>query len=661
MKNKFGIMILLLIISITPINVNAEGFSVNLNCPSTSSAGEKITCTINATPSGVTLNGINANYNFGAGVIFNSFSVTQGFTDYSGGSSSGFVIGNTSGFSESKTIGTLSVTLPNDAKSNDVFNITLTGISASDMSYNDYSTSNASSTVRIKSNENRLSSLSITGGDISFDPDTLSYKITLDAETAIISAVKMDKTSTIGGNIGSVSLNYGENKFNINVMSEVESLRTYTIVVTRPDTRSKNNNLSSLIATNTDISFNKEKIIYNLTTTANETLISATKEDTKSVMMGQLGKFDLAYGLNTFKINVVAENGDTKIYTLNITRKDDRSDNNYLKSLSLSKGSLKFRKDTTTYNVEVENDIEKIKVSATLDHNKASFVEGFGPKEITLNLGNNTIYIKVRNEKGELRTYTININRKDGRDNDSTLKEIKLSEGNINFKADILEYKVNVKYDVETFEIKATATSEKSKVNIEGDKKLIVGENIFNITVEAENGKQTVYKVIVVRKENGYELSSNNYIKSITIKNHALDFSSNIYRYTVKTKEDKLDLSIVLEDEKSEYKITGNKNLENGSKITIKVTAENGDIRTYIIDIEKSSNIIIIVIMILITIITVGLITIVLLKRKKRLKIQNKVIIEDSEKISNSVDNKETQEEVGETIVFTDDDFTEFQ
>ncbi len=654
MKRKMGLF--LLIIMLIPLNVKADGFSINMSCSSSARAGEKVKCIVNLDPSDKVLNSVSGNYNIPSGVTFDNFVASAGLTNL--GSESGFRFEGE--FSTSMTLGTLMVTLPSDAVSNTEYTVSLTGITGHDTT-TPYTSLDTSSTIRIKSTENRLSSLSISGGTIDFNSDTLNYAVTIDSDSAVISASKIDSNSSINGNIGTVSLNYGENTFNINVTSELGEIKTYTINVTRPDNRSKNNYLASLVATNTDLSFDKEKTTYELTTTAADTLISATKEDGKSSMMGQLGKFDLSYGLNTFKINVVAENGDTKIYTLNITRKDDRSDNNYLKNLSLSKGSIKFKKDTTTYNVEVDNDVEKVNISATLDHGKASFAEGFGPREVALNLGNNTIYIKVQNERGELRTYTININRNDGRDTDSTLKEIKLSEGNIDFKSDTLEYKVNVKYEVETFEIKATATSEKSKVTIEGDKNLIVGENVFTITVEAENGKQTIYKITVVRKEDGYKLSSNNYIKSITIKNHGLDFSSNVYRYTIKTKEDKLDLSIVLEDKKSEYEVTGNKNLEDGSKITIKVTAENGDVRTYIIDIEKSSNLIIIIIIILITLITAGLITIILLKRKKRAKLHNQAIIEDSEKIEHSVEKTETKQDVSDTIVFTDEDFTEFQ
>ena len=363
MKRKMGLF--LLIFMFIPLNVKAEGFSVNMSCSSSARAGEKAKCIVSLDPSDKVLSSVSGSYNLPSGVTFDSFVASAGLTNL--GNESGFRFEGE--FSTSMTLGTLVVTLPSDAVSNTEYTVSLTGINGHDTT-TPYTSLDASSTIRIKSTENRLSSLSISGGSINFNSDTLNYNVTIDSDSAVISASKIDPNSSINGNIGTVSLNYGENPFNINVTSELGDVKTYTINVTRPDNRSKNNYLATLVATNTNLSFDKEKTTYDLTTTATDTLISATKEDAKSSMMGQFGKFNLAYGVNTFKINVVAENGDTKIYTLNITRKDDRSDNNYLKSLSLSKGSLKFKKETTTYNIEVENDVEKIKVSATLDHNK---------------------------------------------------------------------------------------------------------------------------------------------------------------------------------------------------------------------------------------------------------------------------------------------------
>ena len=653
MKNKIGKILLICLLGIIPTTANAAGFSVNINCPSTSSAGAQISCNISATPSGVTLNGVNGTFNLGSGLTFKGFTASSGFSDYSGGSSSGFVLGKTSGFSSTTTLGTLNVAIPSDATSNQTYTVGLTNVAASDTEYNDYNANSVSATIRIKSNENRLSSLSISGGSINFNPDTTSYSTTINSQTATISAIKKDSSSSMIGNLGTVSLNYGTNTFKISVTSEIGVTRTYTINITRPDTRSKNNYLSSLVVSNTNISFNRDTLVYNLSTKSDNVQISATKDDNKASVTGT-GRFNLNYGTNTYRVNVTAENGSTRTYTININREDTRSSNNNLKSLTLSKGNLNFNKSTTTYNVDVDKDTTSVKIEASLEDVKASFENGFGPRTINLNPGNNTIYIKVRNEIGNVKTYTININREDGKSSDSTLKEIKLSEGKIDFKTDVLEYKVNVEYDVNTFKIDALPTDGKSKVNITGDEKLKVGENTFTITVEAENGKITTYIVKVTRKEEGYKLSTNNYIKSLTIKNHSIDFDKKTYKYTIKTKEKKLDISVTLDDRKSEYKISGNKNLKNGSKVLIKVIAEDGSNRTYTLNIKKSNNALIITLIIVITIITGGAITFILLKRKKKPELEQ-ISAEDFTTIKNNVNIKEnttiTNNELSDNVV----------
>ena len=397
MKNKIGKILLICLLGIIPTTANAAGFSVNINCPSTSSAGAQISCNISATPSGVTLNGVNGTFNLGSGLTFRGFTASSGFSDYSGGSSSGFVLGKTSGFSSTTTLGTLNVAIPSDATSNQTYTVGLTNVAASDTEYNDYNANSVSATIRIKSNENRLSSLSISGGSINFNPDTTSYSTTINSQTATISATKKDSSSSMTGNLGTVSLNYGTNTFKINVTSETGVTRTYTINITRPDTRSKNNYLSSLVVSNTNISFNRDTLVYNLSTTSDNVQISATKDDNKTSVTGT-GRFNLNYGTNTYRVNVTAENGSTRTYTININREDTRSSNNNLKSLTLSKENLNFNKSTTTYNVDVDKDTTSVKIEASLEDGKSSFENGFGPRTINLNPGNNTIYIKVRNK-----------------------------------------------------------------------------------------------------------------------------------------------------------------------------------------------------------------------------------------------------------------------
>lgn len=718
MKKKISIIILSIVIGVISIigfisaKASDNGISITINCPSTATAGAQINCTINSS-SNISLAGVFAKYNFSTGILFNNLTTANGFTNPSGSNSTGFTIMNTNGFSGNVTLGTLQVTIPSNATSNQIYKIGLTSINPSDVNYNDYFLQDVSSDVRIISNNDKLSSLSITGGSINFNTDTLTYSTTIDSSSATISATAADSNAVVTGT-GNVSLNYGNNTFNITVRSEAGTTRTYTINVNRPDNRStnnnlsslsvnignvsfnkdttsyrlttksssvnisaskedsrasitgdigskglnigtntfrinvvaengskktytitivresdqkqdttpgnknSNNNLSSLFVTNTNIVFDKNTTVYNLTTTASSTYISASRETTTATITGDTGKHDLKVGKNQFIIRVIAENGSKKTYTINITREESKSNNNYLKSLTLSNGSINFKKTTTEYNINVAKDIDKITIGATLEDSKSSFENGFGPRTINLSLGNNTVYIRVRSESGQVRTYTLNINRDDGRDSDSSLKNIKLSNGKLTFDKNTLEYKVTVEYKIDKMIIEATPNSDKAKVNITGNEELSVGDNIFKINVEAENGKITVYTITVIRKNQGEKISNNNSIKSITIKNHSIDFKSNVYKYTVKANEKELDLTITLDDENATYKIFGNENLKNGSEIKIKVTAENGEEKTYTLVIKKSNLGLIIGIICIIALIGSGIGTWLFFKNKKK-------------------------------------------
>lgn len=718
MKKKISIIILSIVIGVISIigfisaKASDNGISITINCPSTATAGAQINCTINSS-SNISLAGVFAKYNFSTGILFNNLTTANGFTNPSGSNSTGFTIMNTNGFSGNVTLGTLQVTIPSNATSNQIYKIGLTSINPSDVNYNDYFLQDVSSDVRIISNNDKLSSLSITGGSINFNTDTLTYSTTIDSSSATISATAADSNAVVTGT-GNVSLNYGNNTFNITVRSEAGTTRTYTINVNRPDNRStnnnlsslsvnignisfnkdttsyrlttksssvnisaskedsrasitgdigskglnigtntfrinvvaengskktytitivresdqkqdttpgnknSNNNLSSLFVTNTNIVFDKNTTVYNLTTTASSTYISASRETTTATITGDTGKHDLKVGKNQFIIRVIAENGSKKTYTINITREESKSNNNYLKSLTLSNGSINFKKTTTEYNINVAKDIDKITIGATLEDSKSSFENGFGPRTINLSLGNNTVYIRVRSESGQVRTYTLNINRDDGRDSDSSLKNIKLSNGKLKFNKDTLEYKVTVEYNIDKMQIETTPNSEKAKVTINGNDNLSVGDNVFKINVEAENGKVTIYTINIVRKEQGEKISNNNSIKSITIKNHSIDFKSNVYKYTVKANEKELDLTITLDDENATYKIFGNENLKNGSEIKIKVTAENGEEKTYTLVIKKSNLGLIIGIICIIALIGSGIGTWLFFKNKKK-------------------------------------------
>lgn len=83
-----------------------------------------------------------------------------------------------------------------------------------------------------------------------------------------------------------------------------------------------------------------------------------------------------------------------------------------LKNLSVSGYTLspEFDKNTTTYSLEVENDVESITISATKSDSSAT-ITGTGEK--TLTEGINKFNIIVTAEKGNKKTYTIEVTRKE--------------------------------------------------------------------------------------------------------------------------------------------------------------------------------------------------------------------------------------------------------
>ena len=87
-----------------------------------------------------------------------------------------------------------------------------------------------------------------------------------------------------------------------------------------------------------------------------------------------------------------------------------QSSNAYLSSLSLGDVTLTpaFAADTTAYSASVANSVESVTVTATAADSKAS-VSGTG--EHSLDVGRNTITVKVTAEDGTTKDYTITVDR----------------------------------------------------------------------------------------------------------------------------------------------------------------------------------------------------------------------------------------------------------
>ena len=472
--------------------------------------------------------------------------------------------------------------------------LTISKLEAADRDGNSVSINGGSHVIKILSNVNTLSSIKIDGVNIAdFDPNKTEYSKTVDVENINIEAVKNDSKSTYVSGYGNreVSLKEGLNTILIKVQAENGDIKTYTLNITRTP-KSTVNTLKTLALSKGTINFNSNTFNYDVIVDNSVTsvTISSTLTDSKSKYVDGYGNrtVNLNVGLNTILIKVQAENGDVKTYTLNIRRK---SNVNTLKTLVLSKGTISFNPNTINYNVTVNNDVEKITISSTLTDSKSTYVEGYGNREVNLNVGLNTVLIKVQAENGEVRTYTLNITRKS---NVNTLKTLTLSSGSISFNPNTINYNVTVNNDIEKITISSTLTDSKSTyVSGYGNRevKLNVGLNTILIKVQSENGDIKVYALNVSRK------SKINTLKTLTLSSGTINFDPNIvaYNVTVNNNIDKITISSTLTDSKSTYVSGyGNRqvNLNVGLNVVqIKVKSENGEISTYTLNIRRKSNV----------------------------------------------------------------------
>ena len=89
-----------------------------------------------------------------------------------------------------------------------------------------------------------------------------------------------------------------------------------------------------------------------------------------------------------------------------------------------------------------------------------------------------------------------------------------------------------------------------------------------------------------------YVYSSNNYLKTLNIKDYEIDFDKSTLEYRLKVKDNVkfLDIMATPDDYRSRVEINGNGEFKTGENVvTIKVTAENGDTREYKLLVNKEA------------------------------------------------------------------------
>lgn len=188
---------------------------------------------------------------------------------------------------------------------------------------------------------------------------------------------------------------------------------------------------------------------------------------------------------------------------INVTR--SLSSNNNLSSLKSSVGTfdIAFDKDVTVYTLTVPYDTESVILSGGLEDIN-SVVDGL--IEYKLTEDKTVANITVTSESGEKKVYTVYIIKEAKTvvtpvvyyySSNNYLKSLEIEGYEITFDKETLEYKIKVKSDVTSLDIKAIPESNKSRVEITGNEKFKKGNNTVTITVTAEDGSTREYKITV--------------------------------------------------------------------------------------------------------------------------------------------------------------------
>lgn len=279
-----------------------------------------------------------------------------------------------------------------------------------------------------------------------------------------------------------------------------------------------------------------------------------------------------------------------------------------LKTLSPNTGSLSpaFNPGTTNYTIgNIPANTGSITFNTSVNDPKASVTSG---KTCNLSSKVTTCNIVVKAEDGTTKTYEVVVTKRDeqptepAKSSDATLKSLDVSGFTLipTFKKDVTSYSISVNNNITGLNVTAIPNDEKAKVTISGNNGWKEGVNTVRITVTAEDGSEKVYIVNVNRKPAANtstpSKSANNYLESIIVNNGELkpgfDKNNNSYNITVPNDVESLDLKLIAEDKNATINIIGNDNFKLGMNVvTLEVRAEDGSLRVYTINVNRSEKV----------------------------------------------------------------------
>ena len=345
MKRIKIVLLLMSIFILLPISVNAEENSVKINAPTMVSKGNEFSVDI-LLSSTAAVDGFKATFTYESSAIeLLNYELKDNWKqtgNFSKESPVSFDFTHENGIIGTSTVITVKFKVREDvAKTSTSLTIEGTSKSKEDETINTLEKNTVN--IDIKSRDNSLKSIKLNGVDINnFSPNTYSYKELVESSvtTANFEVELNDKTATYKAGYEpktGASLDYGDNVFEIIVVSASDEEKKYVVTVVRQDNRGTNNNLKELIVNSNPklFTFTSSTLNYTITTHKLEKIdITATPEDPKATVKISKEPEKMIIGTNTIKITVLSEKNEEKVYTILVNNTDKEIDTK-LKSLVL--------------------------------------------------------------------------------------------------------------------------------------------------------------------------------------------------------------------------------------------------------------------------------------------------------------------------------------
>ena len=302
-------------------------------------------------------------------------------------------------------------------------------------------------------------------------------------------------------------------------------------------------------------------------------------------------------------LKAIAVNGKSKSEVVQKIYNVADKDGVYLDSLTLSKGSIDFKKTTREYSVNLGYADDSVTITAESSNANVKIgSSNSSPATVSLNVGVNTFVIVVESmtDPSKTNTYTLKIQRA-GPDasKDATLSNINITSESGSyvsldkmFDKNTTEYKAEVDNFVTMVKISAGTSDTKALASYDKEVLLKVGENIVKIVVTAEDTSVTkTYTVMITRKG---EIDDNANLKSLLVDGVSVNVSD-IMTHAVKVSSAKV-VATAQSEKIASLKINGvectGTTVNVPSEVVISIVAADGlTTKNYTLKLVKDSDV----------------------------------------------------------------------